>query len=751
MSTPSSHSASEHRENRLRHETSPYLRQHMHHPVDWWPWGREAFAEAEVSDRPILLSIGYSACHWCHVMAHESFEDAETAVQLNRDFVNIKVDREEHPDVDQLYQHALQILGGNGGWPLTMFLLPTGEPFYGGTYFPPREAFGRPSFRRVLDAVKAAFISDRARLIDQAEQLRTALHELESRGAGTASQPLSATPESGLEPRLRDLRSELGPTMLGRACARLASRIDRREGGFVGAPKFPNPTVMSLFLRSYGRTRDRADAEPALLTLSKMAAGGIYDQLGGGFARYSTDAVWRVPHFEKMLYDNAQLLRLYAEAYCIHVAHGEVAEASRCAEVVVETHGWLEREMRDQAGGFFAAQDADSEGVEGKFFLWTPEQLEAILPPDEARLFARCYGVRPGGNVPDPHGHTPPGSSVLHVAEQPQGADEAARLAEARARLFAARAGRIPPGTDDKVLCGWNGLAVTGLAEAGRLLDSAPLVTTAKRVADFLLSSMYEANQGQSSPPASLRRTYKGGQAKLPATLDDHAFLAEGLFHLAFAARDLGYLRWARQLTDDMLRQFYDRERGLFYLGLGESDGVRLPIRPVSYTDSAIPSGLSVACMNLLRLSGLFASSAGAPMPEVVRYREIAERVLGQLAEPATRSPLGLSNVCAAIDLLTHGLSVTVIVDPQLSASDEPSPSAATLLRAANTGYVPDHAVLLCHPDRPLPDGLDHHRSGKRASPGQAVAYVCRGPTCSAPIVDPQALRRHLGSPWLVR
>lgn len=729
--------------NRLQAETSPYLRQHMHNPVDWLPWGREAFALARESDRPILLSIGYSACHWCHVMAHESFDDDETAAQMNRDFVNIKVDREEHPDVDQLYQHALQIFGQNGGWPLTMFLLPTGEPFYGGTYFPPREAYGRPSFRRVLAAVKEAFLQDRQRLSSQAEKVREALQELEGRGAGSASSASEPAESGGGLAAL----GQVGPGILAQACAHLAKRVDRSEGGFVGAPKFPNPTALSLFLRSYGRTGEPEEAKPALLTLAKMAAGGIYDHLGGGFARYSTDAVWLVPHFEKMLYDNAQLLRLYAEAHHIHSAAGEVDAAARCAQVISETHGWLEREMSDPAGGLYAAQDADSEGVEGKYFLWTPEQLEAALPEARARLFARCYDVRPGGNFRDPHGHAPPGSSVLHLLEQPAEPEQLAELAAARAQLFAARQGRIPPGTDDKVLCGWNGLTITGLAEAGRLLDRAPLLATARRVADFIWSAMYRGG-ADAKEEVRLRRTYKQGVAKLPATLDDHAFFAEGLIHLAYATQDLTYLRRALTLTEDLLHHFYDDERGLFYLGPEESEGVRLPIRPVSYYDSAIPSGLSVACLNLLRLAGLFAGPAGLQIDDVRRrYQRIAERMLGQLIEPAGRSPFGLANVCAALDLLGNGLSVTVIVDPDLQPDMELGRGGRALRQAANAVYVPEHAVLICHPERALPGGLDHHRQGKSAQDGKATAYVCQGPVCSAPIVDPEALRRKLCAP----
>jgi hypothetical protein len=706
--------------NRLKDATSPYLRQHMDNPVDWYPWGAEAFARAAREDKPILLSVGYSACHWCHVMAHESFEDPETAAQMNRDFVNIKVDREEHPEVDQIYQHALSLFEDHGGWPLTMFLLPSGEPFYGGTYFPPRDAYGRPSFRRVLGSLAAAYRQNHGDVVAQAQRLVAALNELESRGSAG------------------ETAARLPPDVASRMAARLATRIDRREGGFEGAPKFPNPTALSLFVRAYGRTRDAESAQPALLTLRKMADGGIYDHLGGGFARYSTDPMWLVPHFEKMLYDNAQLLRLYAEANRIFIELGQPEPAERAAEVIAETHGWLEREMRDASGGLYAAQDADSEGVEGKYFVWSPEEVAAVLPPESALLFCRAYDIRPGGNWNDPHGHGEKGKSIPHIVERPENPQEKALLLAARKKLLLARQERVPPGTDDKVLCSWNGLAITGLAEAGRLLGEPRYVAAARRTADFVLARMRD-------PAGRLLRTFKGGVARLPATLDDHAFLAEGLYHLASASHDLSYLLVMREITEALLRDFYDAERRLFYLGPEESDGVRLPTRPVSFQDGAIPSGLSVACMNLLRLSALVDDASRE------RYRDIAERTLLGLSEQALRSPFGLSNLVAALDLLQHGLTTAVVVDPGLSRPrpDElsPSPAAAELLRATSERYVPDVFVVLCHSGSQLPESLDHLRKGKTARAGGATAYVCHGPRCSAPISTPASLSAELSRP----
>jgi uncharacterized protein YyaL (SSP411 family) len=686
----------------------------MDNPVDWFPWGDAAFAKARSEDKPILLSIGYSACHWCHVMAHESFEDEETAAQMNHEFVCIKVDREEHPDVDQVYQHALNLFDEHGGWPLTMFLLPSGEPFYGGTYFPNRDAYGRPSFRRVMSALSSAYQTQRKDVAEQAQKLVTALQQLESRGAGA------------------ETAEQLPPDFVQRVASRLETRIDRRLGGFAGAPKFPNPSSLSIFLRAFAKKREEGTASPTLLTLSNMGEGGIYDHLGGGFARYSTDEKWLVPHFEKMLYDNAQLLRLYAESNRI-AFELSLPVADRYAQIIAETHGWLEREMRDPSGGLYAAQDADSEGVEGKYFVWSPDEVAAVLDAEHAELFCRTYDIIPGGNWNDPHGHGPRGKSIPHLAFAPQDAESQQRLAEARAKLLAARHERVPPSTDDKILCGWNGLAITGLAEAGRLLGEARYVQAAKRTADFALDKLRDEN-------GRLLRTYKGGTAKLPATLDDHAFLAEGLYHLAHATQDFSYFDRLRELMDALLFGFYDAERRLFFLGPDESAGVRLCARPVSLHDSAIPSGLSVACMNLLRLSALIDSKDAARE----RYQNIAEKTLRGLSEQALRNPFGLSNLVAAIDLLQSGLVVAVIVDPGLSLKGQPSDGGRALWSVTAARYVPDLFTIVCHPERPLAQSLDHLRAGKPAKDGKATAYVCRGPRCTAPITDEKELTNRL-------
>src|SRR5256885_6375728 len=465
--------------NRLTHETSPYLRQHAENPVDWWPWGAEALAAAKAADKPILLSIGYSACHWCHVMAHESFEDEETARLMNERFVCIKVDREEMPDVDQIYQQALQLQGEHGGWPLTMFLTPDGTPFFGGTYFPKKDGFGRPSFKRILTALSDAFAKDLPAIESNAKQFREGLAHLATHGRARGDENLL-------------------PDATSRGAAKLALNVDRREGGFGGAPKFPNPKAFELILRGWRHDQDAELLQAVTRTLLKMAAGGIYDQIGGGFARYSTDAVWLVPHFEKMLYDNAQLLTLYAEAW-------QVTKDPTYERICVETHSWIEREMRSAEGGLYTALDADSEGVEGKYYAWNPSEVRALCG-EAADVVMRCLDVKEGGNWRDPHGHGPDNASILHIVDQPRDEREVKLLREGKAALLAARQKRVPPGTDDKILASVNGLAIGGLAEAGRIFGRAELIDAARRTAEFVLAKLRAPDGGCFAPTKKVWR-----------------------------------------------------------------------------------------------------------------------------------------------------------------------------------------------------------------------------------------------------
>lgn len=695
--------------NRLAHSSSPYLRQHAEQPVDWYPWGDEAFARARREDKPVFLSIGYSACHWCHVMAHESFDDPETAAQLNQDFVCIKVDREEHPDVDHLYQQALQLFDEGGGWPLSMFLLPTGEPFFGGTYFPPQDRYGRPSFRRVLSALLLAYRQEPNKVREHGSKLKEALIDVQQQASGV---------ETG---------AHLPSDLIQRIGVRLAESIDRREGGFGSAPKFPNPTALSLLLRSYFRSGDLDDVRPALLTLTKMASGGIYDHLGGGFARYSTDDKWLVPHFEKMLYDNALLLLLYGQAHAVLMAIGQEVLAQRYQQVIDETVGWLKRQMHAPSGGFFAALDADSEGIEGKYYVWNPAEVAALVGAEQAALVTRCYDVIPGGNWNDPHGHGPQDASILHLIDQPHDEDEDRLLHEAKATLLSARDRRIPPSTDDKILTGWNALLISALATCGSLLSRPDLTELGRQTADFVLQKLRTSD-------GRLLRTFKNGEAKLAATLDDHAFLTDALIQLTQATQDVRYLHAAESLTESALRDLYDPDRHAFFVGPVQTDGVVLPARPVSLHDSAIPSGMSVMCQNLLKLSALLPHARD-------RYLAIAESTLLRLAERAQRSPIGFGGTLRALDLLQHGLVVTIVVLPPGGERSHP------LVTAATTTFVPDHFVWIAQEGQALPEPIATLCEGKSSRNGAPTAYVCRGERCSAPIVDPAALRTQLQHP----
>jgi len=690
--------------NRLARETSPYLRQHADNPVDWYPWGDEALGRARAEDRPILLSIGYSACHWCHVMAHESFEDADTAALMNERFVNVKVDREEMPDVDQIYQQALQLMGENGGWPLTMFLTPDGVPFYGGTYFPTRDAFGRPSFKRLLTAMSDAYRTQRAAVADNARQFQEGLAHLAKHGRDVAA---AASSDGGRF--LRDTTE--------RAALKLGARIDERLGGFGGAPKFPNPKALELILRGGARLQRAGDPDGArlvglvALTLERMAEGGIYDQLGGGFARYSTDARWLVPHFEKMLYDNGQLLGLYAEAW-------QLTGRPLFARVIAEMARYLERDLRDPAGGLYTAEDADSEGVEGKFYVWTPEELRALLDERDAQLVERCLGVVAGGNWNDPHGHGPKGASILHVVEAPADDDEARRLEAAKATLFAARAKRVRPGLDDKVLASSNGLALAGLAEAGRILGDAALVDGARRTAEFLLDKMTDRATGR------LFRTWKAGEARLPGTLDDHALVADGLIALYEATGEARWLVEAHRLTALCLDLFYDEGQAAFYLTASDdARALGLIERPVSSWDHAVPAGMSVCLENLVRLGDVCGEA---------RFAAAAERLFRAYYDRAMDNPFAFSNfLCALDDQLARPTEIVLAGD-----------AGGALARALAQVYLPSRVIARAEG---APAILGALVEGKIALDGKPTVYVCRDFTCERPETDAAQLVAWLG------
>jgi uncharacterized protein YyaL (SSP411 family) len=686
--------------NRLADETSPYLRQHADNPVDWYPFSEDAFSRARAEDKPILLSIGYSACHWCHVMAHESFEDPATAELMNERYVNIKVDREEMPDVDQIYQQALQLMGEHGGWPLTMFLVPDGTPFFGGTYFPPRDAFGRPSFKRLLVALSQAWKDKRSDVLANARQFTDGLAALaESSGGGGEASILVDSIE--------------------RAAARLSVRIDRRQGGFEGAPKFPNPKAMELVLRGARRFLRTGDSDgpellrAVVLTLTKMAEGGIYDHLGGGFARYSTDAHWLVPHFEKMLYDNAQLLTLYAETW-------QLSREPTLARVVRETVAYLERDLRAPEGGLYTAEDADSEGVEGKFYVWTPDEVrralaDAGVDAAAADVLARCYDVTPTGNWHDPHGHGPAGASILHVVDRPRGADEERLLDEAKRALLQTRSRRVRPGLDDKVLAGNNGMAIAGLAEAGRVFGEPAFVDGARRTAEFLLRHMTESSRGR------LLRTFSHGVARLPGTLDDHAHVADGLIALYEATGEARWLEEAHRLTRLALGLFYAPGERAFYMTAADDPG--LIQRPRSGYDSAVPSGMSVCLENLIRLGDVCGEK---------EWLDIAESTLKTHYSRALENPFSFSNLLNALDLWLERPTEIVLAGADVTALD----------RAIASVYLPNRMLIRA---ATAPRLLEKLVSGKTPINGVSAAYVCRDFTCERPESDPAALARALG------
>ncbi|MBV9413622.1 MAG: thioredoxin domain-containing protein [Solirubrobacterales bacterium] len=648
--------------NRLGGESSPYLLQHEDNPVDWYPWGEEALARAREEDRPLLVSIGYSACHWCHVMAHESFEDPEIAALMNARFVSVKVDREERPDIDAICMEACQAMTGHGGWPLNAFLTPEGVPFYAGTYFPPEPRHGLPSWRMVLDGVAEAWANRREEIRAQGPRMVEAL---------------SATER--LEPSTEPIRDE----ELRGAIASLSSVYDRVNGGFGGAPKFPPSSVIELLLA-------RGERDMSLGTLAAMARGGIYDQVGGGFARYSVDARWTVPHFEKMLYDNALLARAYLHGW-------QVSGTERFREVCRETLDWALREMRGPEGGFYSALDADSEGTEGKFYVWTVDELREVLGPaglaDEAITY---FGASERGNFE--HGH-----NVLE-ARGPKPTD----LPEIRSRLLEARSRRVRPGLDDKRLTSWNALMIAALAEAGAVLGVEEYLESAVSCASFVLDALRDHD-------GRLLRTWKDGRARLDGYLEDHAFLLESLISLYEATGDPRWFGEASTLAGVLIERFSDPERGGFFTTAVDHEP--LAARRKDLEDSPIPSGNSAAAFGLLRL-GLLAGEGS--------YERHALGVLRLLFPLAVRHPQAFGHLLRAADFYLAPVKEVAIVGP--------APEAGALLRVVRDEYRP-HLVLAAG----RADGVPL-LEGREPVAGHAAAYVCQHFVCQAPVTSPEAL-----------
>ena len=668
--------------NRLAGETSPYLLQHAHNPVDWYPWGPEALERAKREDKPIFLSIGYAACHWCHVMERESFEDAATAEDLNRDFIAVKVDREERPDLDQVYMGAVQAMTGQGGWPMSVFLTPDGKPFYGGTYYPPVPAHGMPAFRQVLAGVAKAWREERLEVAAAGQRLVSALAE-QSR---TASAPGAAgTPTREL---------------LDTATAQIESQFDTRNGGWGSAPKFPQPMTIEYLLRRAVRS-GAGDPRPlavARRTLDAMADGGIRDQLGGGFHRYSTDAEWLAPHFEQMLYDNAQLARVYLHAW-------QLTGESRYREVAVGTLDYMLRELRRDDGTFAASQDADTEGVEGKTFTWSADEIRAILG-DDAPLFTATYDVTDEGNWE--------GRTILRRVVPPGADDQESRLAAARTRLAAARAERAQPARDDKALAAWNGLAIAAFAEAGRAIDPR-YADTAITAADQILAGLFGAD-------GRLGRSWKDGRATGAGVLEDYADLADGLLALYEATADERWFTTARSLADAIIDRFGDPAGGFFDTA---DDHEALVTRPKDVQDNAVPAGSSMAASVLLRLGALTGDA---------RYRAAADSAIGGVVPYLTRYPTGFANWLSAAHLVVEGIEELAIVGP-------PEAEDTRSLVEAVSGYRP--TVVLAVSAEPANSAVPL-LADRAMIDGRPTAYLCRDFACRLPVTSADALLAQL-------
>ena len=698
--------------NRLAREKSPYLLQHAHNPVDWYPWGEEAFAKARTENKPIFLSIGYSTCHWCHVMAHESFEDEATAAIMNRDFVNIKVDREERPDVDRVYMTFVQATSGHGGWPLSAWLTPELQPFIGGTYFPPEDRFGQPGFRKVLANIVGAWRDQREKLLEHGARIIDALRE-------SAAQKSHGRAESAA---------------LERAYEQLERTYDEREGGFGHAPKFPRPSVLNFLLRYSLGDADTASSKRSrqmvLNTLDKMATGGMHDHLGGGFHRYSVDEFWHVPHFEKMLYDQAQLALAYLEAFQV----SRRPDFENTARSILD---YVERDLRSPGGGFFSAEDADSYFEHGKaghgegaFYVWTRNELAKTLGA-EAEIFCYRYGVTEKGNVrpgSDPH-HEFDGKNVLFTAHsldevaahfQIHVKTAVARLAAAKAKLFALRNERPRPHLDDKIIAAWNGLMISAFARAGQVLHDPHYAEIATGAAAFLRWELFDAKRG------ALARSFREGRSAVEGFADDYAFVIQGLIDLYETAFDVEWLKFALRLQETLDAKFFDNENGgYFTTGAGDP---RILLRLKEDNDGAEPAASSVAAVNLIRLAEIFDDAA---------MRQRARQTIDAFASQLSHFPTAMPQMLVALEAAT-GTRRQIVIAGTLS-----EPATRDLLREVRSHYLPDTIVLLA-------DGAEGQKflaeknqalGSMQSVEGRPAAYVCQHFTCAAPVTEVAALR----------
>ena len=677
--------------NRLINETSPYLLQHAHNPVEWYPWGEDALKRSRTEDKPILLSIGYSACHWCHVMERESFENEAIAGLMNENFINIKVDREERPDLDAIYMEAVQMLTGSGGWPMTVFLTPEGKPFYGGTYFPPVDRQNMPGFPRLLLGIAEAYNTNKGEIQRVTQQLTEQMGRGSQVPRGTAI---------------------LTVDVLHRAYSTLATNFDYQNGGFGMAPKFPQPMTPEFLLRYHDHGYNPRALELVELTLEKMAYGGIYDQVGGGFHRYSTDAYWLVPHFEKMLYDNALLARLYLHAF-------QITGKPLYRRITEETLDYVLREMTDSGGGFYSAQDADSEGEEGKFFVWTPEEIMDVLGEEDGRVFSGYFGVTPNGNFE--------GKNILNVPRDPEAFAAEHELdqeqldsivARGRTKLLEVRDLRVHPLLDDKVLASWNGLMLRSFAEAGAVLDRADYLEAAVKNAEFLTTVM--------CPQGRLLRTYRNGEAKLLGYLEDYSCVADGLIALYEATLDLRWLENAVTMADSMIELFWDEATGGFY-DTG-SDHEALVIRPRDVFDNAQPCGGSVASDALLKLA-VFTGNDDYAAKAAVPLRSLHEHM--------ARSPGGTGHWLSALDFYISAVKEVAVVGPSENAA------TSELLDTVRRQFLPNKVLMGYDPSSLESTGRAGLNlggypllEGRGMVNGQPTAYVCQNYVCQLPVTE---------------
>lgn len=678
--------------NRLANETSPYLLQHAHNPVNWYPWGEEAFAKARAEDKPIFLSIGYSACHWCHVMERESFENDSIAAIMNEYFVSIKVDREERPDLDDIYMSFVQMSTGSGGWPMSVFLTPDGKPFFGGTYFPPEDAYGRPGFPQILYAVEETWKTDREGITN---------------GAQTAVERLQSVLQAMPEPTAFD------PAALDTAVSQMLQRFDPIDGGFSGAPKFPPSYALSVMMGQYHRTKEPRLLKAITFTLDKMANGGLYDQLGGGFHRYSVDAQWLVPHFEKMLYDNALLTVAYCEAY-------QLTRNPLYKRVVSETLDYVLRDMTDITGGFHSAEDADSEGEEGKFYVWSPAEIISALGPDDGKLICDYFDATNEGNFEHQR-------SILHVTVAAKEfaaryslseRDFETRLSEMKSKLLEIRSLRFRPNKDDKVLTDWNGLMISALCRGYQITGNTKFRAAAQKCASFLHKTVYSVGE--------LKRVCRNGTVKQHGFITDYAFLLNGLVDLYESDFDIKWLDWADHLASEMIAKFEDAHNGGFFMTI--ADQKDLLVRQKDSYDGAIPSGSSVATIALMRLSLLL---------DKADYRAVADKTLRSLAANANKIPMAYMNLLNAAALtLHHPHEVTIV-------GDDNDPSARQLIDYVYMAFAPGRIIALLDPDSPQADATAHRvpiLKGRVLSDGRPCVYVCRNFVCKLPVTSTSEL-----------